>query len=52
MQIEIDLDAILERLKAELGPLEGVSPFHKMSHFLLKTEKFITYASEEPIWVF
>lgn len=32
MQIEIDLDAILERLKAELGPLEGVSPFHKMSH--------------------
>jgi len=32
MQIEIDLDAILERLKAELGPLEGVSPFHKMLH--------------------
>ena len=23
-----------------------------MSHSLLKTEKFITYASEEPIWVF
>ena len=53
MLIEIDPKIIEDKLRAEFGSsyLEDTIPSEKISHSLSVTERFITSASAELIWV-